>query len=139
MGIVLSVDFGEKKCGIAVSDPTQTIASALTTLETEKVINFINDYDKCNKISGIVVGFPMNLDCSPTDATTPTLNFVSKLKREFKKISIDLIDERFTSKIAFQTLIDLGVKKKKRRDKMILDRISATLILQTYLDKKNQK
>jgi len=139
MGIVLSVDFGKKKCGIAVSDLTQTIASALITLETKKVISFINNYDKDNKLSEIVVGFPMNLDCSPTDATQPTLNFVSKLKREFKKIKIDLIDERFTSKIAFQTLIDLGIKKKKRRDKMILDKISATLILQTYLDKKNRK
>ncbi len=136
MGVVLSIDFGKKKCGIAVSDSTQTIASALKTIYTNKVISFIKKYHKENKLSSIVVGFPMNLNCSPTDATKPTLNFVSKLKREFKNLNIELIDERFTSKIALQTLIDLGVKKKKRMDKQLLDKISATLILQTYLNQK---
>ena len=133
MGRILAIDFGIKRCGIAETDPTQTIASGLKTIKSKDVLDFIRDYKINNDIDTIVIGLPKNLDCSDTDATKPALACANKIKKVFTQVRVDFVDERFTSKLAARTLFDAGLKKKKRQKKELLDKVSATLILQTYL------
>ena len=134
MSRVLAIDYGQKRVGIAITDEEQIIASALTTLNSKDVIPFLKDYLDKEVVVCFVVGLAKNLDDTPSESARFIEPFVRRLKDAFPEVSIERVDERFTSKMAFQTMIDAGVKQRKRRDKGLVDKISATLILQSFLD-----
>ena len=134
MSRVLAIDYGQKRVGIAITDEEQIIASALTTLNSKDVITFLKDYLDKEVVECFVVGLAKNLDDTPSESARFIEPFVRRLKDAFPEVSIERVDERFTSKMAFQTMIDAGVKQRKRRDKGLVDKISATLILQSFLD-----
>ena len=134
MGKVIGIDFGAKRTGIAISDEMQLIASGLTTVSTDDLIQFLQKLVIEENITCFVVGYPKNLDGSNTDITNSVNYFISQSKKIFPKIKSCKIDERFTSKIAKQTIIASGVSKKVRRDKKLIDKVSATIILQNFLD-----
>ena len=136
MAKALGIDYGKKRIGIAISDSLQIIASALTTIDTPNIFTFLKDLLEKEEIDCFVVGEPKNLDGTPTDSTVITKEFVAKLSKKYPHISIKRIDERFTSKIAKQSILDAGIKKMKRRDKALVDKVSAAIILQSYLDAK---
>ena len=137
MAKALGIDYGKKRVGIAISDSLQIIASALTTIDTPNIFTFLKDLLEKEEIDCFVVGEPKNLDGTPTDSTVITKEFVAKLSKKYPHISIKRIDERFTSKIAKQSILDAGIKKMKRRDKALVDKVSAAIILQNYLDANN--
>lgn len=130
---LLAIDYGTKRCGIAVSDPLQIIAQGLTTVHSKDILSFLEDYFKKEEVETIVVGEPKRLSGEPTDATKYVELFVKQLAKKFPGKKIERVDERFTSKMAFQTMIDSGLKKKDRRNKELVDEISATIILQSYM------
>lgn len=130
---ILAFDYGGKRTGVAATDPLQLIASAVGTVDTQEIIPFIKQYCAKEEVETFVVGQPFRMDGSPSDIEVEILKFIEKLKLEFPQIPIKRIDEAFTSKISMQSLIASGVKKKARRDKRLLDSVSATLILQDYL------
>jgi putative holliday junction resolvase len=136
MGIILALDFGKKRTGIAITDPLKLIASALTTVETKSLISFLKDY--CSKVTveTFVVGLPKQMNNQPSESEQLIQPFLKTLRNTFPDIAIEREDERFTSKMAFQSMIDSGMKKKKRQNKAVVDEISATLILQSYLNRK---
>ena len=136
MGRVMAIDYGSKRTGIAVTDPLQIIATGLTTVHSKDVIEFLKKYMEQEEVSCIVVGEPKRMNNEPSDAARFIEPFVVHLKRSFPGIKVERLDERFTSKMAFQTMIDGGLKKKDRQDKGLVDQISATIILQNYLSKK---
>lgn len=131
---LIGLDYGEKRTGIAVTDPMQMIASGLTTLPTDEVIAFLKDYLQENEVDKCIVGLPKQMDNSSSEVEPKIQLFIKKLTKALPNLTIERYDERFTSKLAFQTLIDSGVGKKKRREKGLIDKISATLLLQSYLD-----
>ena len=133
MGKLLAFDFGKKRTGIAVTDDLQLIASGLTTVNSSEVLNFVSDYIQENKVEKFIIGLPKQLDNSPSESAPIVQKYITELKKAFPQIPIIEIDERFTSKLAFKTMIDSGLSKKKRRDKTLVDQISATIILQSYL------
>ena len=130
---ILSIDFGSKRCGIAVTDESQIIASGLKTVKTENLINFLDDYFKEEKVKLIVVGLPKNMNNQKSLIEPLILKYIKIINTNFPLITIDRFDERFTSKLAFQAMIDGGLKKKQRRNKETIDMVSATIILQDYL------
>ena len=136
MGRVLAIDYGEKRTGIAITDPLQIVASGLTTVDTNTLIDFLKNYCSEENVDLFVVGLPKQMNNQPSQSESLIKPFLKKLKSNFPTISIIRIDERFTSKIAFRTMIDLGLKKNQRQNKLLVDQISATLILQSYLDSK---
>ena len=129
----VGIDYGTKSVGIAISDPSQIIATALCTTNNKDVFKFLIELLQKENINTIVVGEATNLDGTDTDSTSEILTFVEKLKTLFPKVKVAKIDERFTSKIAFQSIIDSGIKRKKRQNKSLIDEVSATIILQDYL------
>jgi putative Holliday junction resolvase len=133
LGRILAFDFGEKRTGIAVTDELQIIASALTTVDTKKIFSFLTNYLKKETIELFIVGEPKQLNNKESESEKFIKPFILKLSQTFPKIPIKRVDERFTSKIAFQSMIDSGLKKKQRQNKALIDEISATIILQTYL------
>jgi|TARA_B100000959_G_scaffold241127_1_gene262791 putative Holliday junction resolvase len=132
----IGIDYGKKRVGIAISDSLQIIASAFCTINTPDIFIFLDDLLKKEEIDCFVVGEPKNLDGTPTDSTAITEKFVEKLAKKHPQTSIKRIDERFTSKIAKQSILDAGIKKMKRRDKFLVDKVSSAIILQSYLDTK---
>lgn len=135
MGRILAIDYGQKRVGLAVTDPLKLIASSLKTVHSKDIIEFLIDYLKKEKVETIVVGVPKQMNGKPSESVKFIIPFINKLKKEFPCILIEEADERFTSKMAKQTLIESGVKRKKRRNKTLLDSISATIILQSYLER----
>ena len=133
MGRILAIDFGEKRTGIAVTDELQIIASGLTTVDTKGLLSFILDYVQKEKVDLFVVGEPKQMNNSESESEQYIQHFLTSLEKKIPNIPIKRIDERFTSKMAFQTMIDSGLKKKQRRNKALVDEISATIILQSYL------
>ena len=133
MGRILCFDFGLKRVGVAVTDELKIISSPYDTIKSEDVISFIQSYKKENDIELIVVGLPYDLKGKSTDATTHTLSFIKKIKSHFTHINIDTYDERYTSKIAKDAILSMGKNKKYRQNKSNVDKISASLILETYL------
>ncbi len=133
MSIILAIDYGKVKSGIAVSDDSQVFAFGLTTVKTKSVINYIDKYNSENNISEFVIGQPKRMNDEFSDIEELIKKFINKLTLKFPNIPIKRFDERFTSKIALQTMIDAGLNKKNRSDKYIIDKISATIILQGYL------
>ena len=136
MGRILAIDYGEKKTGIAVTDELQIIASGLTTVKTKNIFSFLTNYLKNENIELFIVGEPKQMNSQPSESELFITPFIKKLSQTFPKIPIKRIDERFTSKMAFQAMIDSGLKKKQRQNKALIDEISATLILQSYLYNK---
>ena len=134
MGRVLSIDYGTKRTGIAVSDPMKIIAGALATVPTHNLMSFIKEYLSMNEVETIIVGKPLQMNGQPSDSFIHIKPFVSRLKSELAGIKVVYHDERFTSKMAQQTIFESGAKRKKRQDKALVDRVSATIILQSYLD-----
>ena len=135
MARILALDYGKIRTGIAVTDELQLIASGLTTVETKELIPFLEKYLKEETVERFVVGQPKQMDNSPSGSEELIQGFLKKLMAVFPAIPVERQDERFTSKMAFQSMLDSGVKKKKRRDKALVDEISATLILQAYLNR----
>lgn len=133
MSRILAIDYGLKRTGIAVTDPLQIIASGLTTIESHQLIPFLKDYFSKESVERLVIGEPKNLDDSDTHATEPVRRIVKKLQKEFPDIPITTVDERYTSGMAKQAMLDMGMKKKDRQNKANVDRIAATIILQEYL------
>jgi putative Holliday junction resolvase len=135
MGRILAFDFGTKRVGIAVTDELQLIASGLKTVETKDVFTFLSDFLKKEKVSLFVVGEPKQMNNLPSESEIYIKDFIKDLNEKFPEIPIERVDERFTSKMAVQTMVAAGFKKKYRQDKSLIDQISATIILQTYLNK----
>lgn len=135
----MAIDYGSKRVGIAVSDPMQMIATGLATVHSKDVIQFLKDYIYREKVECIVVGEPKTMKNEASESSRFIEPFVKNLKRKFPDILIERMDERFTSKMAFQTMIDSGLKKQARRNKALVDEISATIILQSYMELKNNK
>lgn len=133
MGRILAIDYGQKKVGLAVTDELRICAHALETVHVSKVMEFLKAYMSTEKVDVIVVGEPRNMDNSPSDSARFIEPFVKHLQKEFPEMPIVRVDERFTSRMAFQTMIDAGLKQKARRNKELVDKISATIILQSYL------
>ena len=133
MGRILAIDFGKKRTGIAVTDQLQIIASGLTTVSTEVLIPFLKEYISKEKVELFLIGKPKQMDNSDSESEALIVAFLKKLQKEIANIPIQRVDERFTSKMAFQTMIDSGLKRKQRRNKGLIDEISATIILQSYL------
>ena len=133
MGVIVGIDFGKKLTGLAHTDPKKIIASGLTTVATQNTLTFLTDYEKENPIEKFVVGEPKQKDGNPSEVEQDILGFIYQLKKMFPTVNIVRQDERFTSKMAFNSLIQTGAKKKIRKDKAVVDEISATLILQSYL------
>ncbi|HVI49172.1 MAG TPA: Holliday junction resolvase RuvX [Chitinophaga sp.] len=136
MARILAIDYGKKRTGLAVTDPLQLIASGLTTVATHELIPFLKKYFAAEEVETIVIGDPKSLRGEATDATALVKECVRILKKNFPDIPIKQVDERFTSRMAFQTMIDSGLKKKDRQNKALVDEISATIILQEYLQHK---
>ncbi len=130
----MAIDYGTKRCGVAVTDPLQTCAFGLDTVPPDKLISFIKSYTTLEKVSTLVVGEPKQRDNTPSEVETKIAAFLIKLKHEFPLLDIVRHDERFTSKMAQQALIQSGAPKKVRQKKEVIDKLSATLILQGYLD-----
>tara|TARA_B110000116_G_scaffold148538_1_gene128474 strand:- start:123 stop:539 length:417 start_codon:yes stop_codon:yes gene_type:complete len=130
---ILAIDYGSKRVGVAITDSLKIIASGLATVSTNKIYSFLEEVIDNEKISHIVIGLPKNLDNSNTDSTYEINVFINKLKQLYTDIIIDSIDERFTSSMAKKAILSSGVNKKRRRDKALVDQVSATIILQSYL------
>ncbi|TWO31940.1 Holliday junction resolvase RuvX [Seonamhaeicola sediminis] len=136
MARILAIDYGTKRTGLAVTDELQIIASGLTTVITKELINFLQDYTSKEEVELFLVGEPKQMDNTASESEVHILSFLKVLQKEIPNIPIERVDERFTSKMAFQTMIDSGLKKKDRQNKALVDEISATLILQSYLYSK---
>ncbi|AZJ35724.1 Holliday junction resolvase RuvX [Tenacibaculum singaporense] len=136
MGRILAIDFGKKRTGIAVTDELQIIASGLTTVNTSELIAFLKEYTQKENVELFLVGKPKQMDNSDSESEVLITPFLQKLEKAIPSIPIKRVDERFTSKMAFQTMIDSGLKKKQRQNKALVDEISATIILQSYLYNK---
>ena len=130
---ILAIDYGLKRTGLAVTDPLKIIATGLTTLDTHKLFPFLKSYLQQEEVELILVGEPKNLDDSDTHATPLVKKAIQKLKREFPSIPVQTIDERYTSKLARQSMLEMGLKKKDRQNKGLVDEIAATIMLQEYL------
>ncbi|MFN5629678.1 MAG: Holliday junction resolvase RuvX [Bacteroidota bacterium] len=131
---IISVDYGSKRCGIAVSDPLCMIANPLETVDTPNLFNFFDTYFKSNQVKTILVGMPKHLDGNLNDLEKHILNFIKQFAQKYPAIKVERLDERFTSKMAFQAMIDGGLKKKDRQNKSTIDRVSAAILLQNFLD-----
>jgi putative Holliday junction resolvase len=139
MARIMAIDYGLKRTGIAVTDPLQIIATGLTTVESPKLIAFLKEYVKKEVVELILIGEPKNLDDSDTHATPLVRQVVKKLKQEFPSIRLETVDERFTSKMASRAMIDMGIKKKQRRNKALVDEIAATMMLQEWLERVGRR
>ena len=133
MSKILAMDYGKRRTGIAVTDDMQIIASGLTTVDTDVIFEFLENYLKNEKVELFLIGEPKQMDYTVSESEKLILPFIDKLKKKFSQIPIKRVDERFTSKMAFQTMIDSGLNKKQRQNKALVDEISATIILQSYL------
>lgn len=137
MGKIVAIDYGTKRTGIAETDPLQIIASGLTTVSTYELKEFMVDYLSKEDVDILVVGEPKDLRNQMSDVEKSIVPFINFIKKRFKNLEIVRVDERFTSKMAFQSMIDGGLKKKQRQDKGMIDKVSATLILQSYLEQNS--
>ena len=131
----MAIDYGRKRVGIAVTDPLKIIANGLDTIHSKDIFTFLKNYFSNENVEKVVIGYPVNLNNTPSQALEFINPFIKKFKIEFPDMPIFTIDERFTSKMAFQTMIDGGLKKKARQNKALIDKISATIILQSFMEK----
>jgi putative Holliday junction resolvase len=134
---IICIDYGGKRCGLAVTDPLQIIATALTTVDTKDLFTFLADYFKKEPVELILIGEPLNLDNTPTDATPLVQKAIIDLGKKFPTIPIQTVDERYSSKNAVRAMVEMGMKKIDRRDKKTIDRVAATMLLQEYLTNRS--
>jgi len=130
---ILAIDYGMKRTGIAITDELQIIASGLTTIPSETAINFLKDYFKKENVDKVLIGEPKQMNGQPSESTPVIEKFVADFTANFPEMTVVRVDERFTSKMAFQSMLDNGMKKKQRQEKGMIDQISAAIILQSYL------
>jgi putative holliday junction resolvase len=135
MGRILAIDYGSKRVGLAVSDPLKMIANRLETVRAHDLFDFLQAYFTKEKVERVVVGYPVTLQNEPAAVLAQVNAFLSRFQKLYPDIPFELVDERFTSKLAFQAMIDGGLKKKQRQDKGMIDGVSAVIILQSYLEK----
>ena len=135
---IIGIDYGRKRIGVAVSDPLRIFASPLETVPSAKIIDYLQKYAQTETIVHFVVGYPINLDGRPSEAAADVDSFLPRLKKSFPGVPVTLEDERFTSVLAHRAMIDGGMKYKDRRDKNSVDKISAAIILQGYMDRSNR-
>jgi putative Holliday junction resolvase len=133
MSRILSIDYGGKRTGLAVTDPLRIIATGLTTVETPKLMNFLKDYFAKEPVELVIIGMPVNWDDTATHATPLVQKFIKEFQKNFPAIPIKEVDERFTSKLATQAMLQMGLKKKQRQNKAMVDEIAATIMLQEYM------
>jgi putative Holliday junction resolvase len=133
---ILAIDYGIKRTGIAVTDELQIIASGLTTIPSDTAITFLANYFSNENVAKVLIGEPKQMNGEPSESTPIIEKFVSDFKTAFPEMNVVRVDERFTSKMAFQTMIDSGLKKKQRQNKALVDEIAATILLQDYLTRK---
>jgi putative holliday junction resolvase len=138
MGRIIALDYGQKRIGIAVTDELQLIANGLTTVNPNEIMSYLKKYIASEIVSCIVVGKPMQMNNTESESEKFITPFLKSLSKQFPDIPVVRIDERFTSKMAFQTMIDSGISKKSRQNKKLIDTISATIILQTYMETTNK-
>jgi len=136
---ILSIDYGRKRVGIAVTDTEQIIANKLTTVPTYEIWDFLKEYFEKEDVEKVVIGYPRQLNNQPSDSIRYINPFLRRFQKVYPNMALEQIDERFTSKIAFQTMIDGGLKKKARQNKATVDAVSAVIILQTYMDQEKFK
>jgi len=136
VGRILSIDYGNKRVGLAVTDPLKIIATRLTTVPTNDIWDFLSDYFGREEVELVLVGYPRQMNNEPSESIRYINPFLKKFQLVYKNIPLKLMDERFTSKMAFQAMIDAGVKRKDRQNKETIDGVSATIILQSYLEEK---
>ena len=139
MGRILAIDYGKKRVGLAVTDPLQIIANKLITVPTHQLWDFLKDYFQNEEVEKIVIGYPRQMNNEPSHSVSYINPFLKRFQKIYPDMAIELIDERFTSKMAFQTMIDAGLKKKDRQNKATIDAVSATIILQTYMQQQKFK
>lgn len=133
----MAIDYGKKRVGIAVTDPLQMIATRLTTVSTHEIWVFLKDYFSKENVERVIVGYPVQMNNQPSEAVKYINPFLRKFQKDYPDMALEQVDERFTSKMAFQTMIDAGLKKKDRQNKETIDGVSATIILQSYLERQN--
>lgn len=133
---ILAIDYGQKRTGIAVTDEMQIIASGLTTIASETALDFLKDYFTRERVEKVLIGEPKQMNNDPSQSAPIIEAFVEKFRVQFPEMPVERVDERFTSKMAFQAMIDGGLKKKQRQNKALIDEISATIMLQDYLSRK---
>ena len=138
MSQVVAIDYGKVRCGIAATDDMQLIASALTTVETKKIFSFLEKYFSENKVETLVIGLPTDLKGNLSEIETDILKFIEKVKELFPEVEIHRFDERFTSKMASFFISQSGKNKKQRQEKALIDKVSATIILQNFLEQKQR-
>lgn len=136
MSRILAIDYGRKRTGLAVTDPMQIIASGLTTVATHELVDFIQKYVCQEKVERIIIGHPKQMNYEDSENMKNIIPFMNRLKKLLPEIPVELVDERFTSVLAHQAMLAGGLKKKDRQNKALVDEISATIILQTYLESK---
>jgi putative Holliday junction resolvase len=139
MARILAIDYGTKRVGLAVTDTLQIIASGLQTIHSKDLMAFLKEYFRKEEVECVVVGEPKQMNNEPSEAAKYVDIFLKHFKKEFPEMKVERIDERFTSKMAFQTMIDGGLKKMQRRNKELVDEISAVIILQSYMEVKKNK
>lgn len=139
MGRILAIDYGLKRVGVAVTDPLKIIANSLTTVETAKLMDFLSDYFLKENVECLVVGLPKQMNNQPSESMVYIEEFVAKFRTRFPNMPVNYVDERFTSKLAVQAMVQGGVKKKDRQNKALIDSVSATIILQSYLESLNSR
>jgi putative Holliday junction resolvase len=139
MSRIIAVDYGQKRVGLAVTDENRIIATALETIHSKDIFSYLKQYIEKEKVSIIVVGEPRQMNNTPSESVKFINPFVKKLRKEFPGMEIQMYDERFTSKMAFQSMIDMGMKKKDRQNKANVDKISAVILLQSYLEYLSNK
>lgn len=133
---ILSIDYGLKRTGIAVTDEMQIIASGLTTIASDTLVVFLKEYFSKEKVEKVIIGEPKQMDGTPSESAPIIEKFIKVFQKEFPEMKLDRVDERFTSKMAFQTMIDSGLKKNQRKNKALIDEIAATIMLQDYMQYK---
>jgi len=139
MGRILAIDYGQKRVGLAVTDKEQIIANGLTTVHVKDIISYLKDYIAKEDVEVIVVGKPLDMKSRASDASRFIDPFVKHLRKQFPWITVERIDERFTSQMATKAMLDAGLKKKARQNKELVDTISATIILQSYMESKSKR
>ncbi len=135
MARIIAIDYGFKRTGIAVTDPLKIIASALTTIESARIFTFLEEYLKKETVELILIGDPRNLDDSPTDLTADVQRIIGILQRKFPAIPVKTVDERYSSVMASRAMVDMGMKKSRRREKGLVDQVAATMMLQEWISK----
>lgn len=132
---IICIDYGGKRTGIAVTDPLQIIATGLTTIDTKDFIKFLKDYLSKEQVEKIIIGMPLNMDDTATHATPLVENAIKQLKKHFPNMPVETVDERYSSKMAKDAMLQMGLKKMQRRDKKLVDEIAATMMLQEYMER----